>query len=276
MSNLAGNFISQQIRMLFSACQPPVHLTPHYLVSSKTPVDAGAPANATYRSFAKPPQESFRRLEEERVLSDFKESVVQIWGGPGRLSGGQQGTPNEEVVRAMPGRPFEMPDGWNQVFGPERFRVAEGIYDAKMAFYVRNSPLFLRMPRDELASRGGCLSPGTFFFFFSFFLSFFLSLLQGTRPDVLGHQELRTSAAAGQRDPPDNGPGVAQRRGPGHPSPSPQQRRVHGWGVADSRLRRAAEHRARPDISGAASPSLGPGQPRRAKVRQLDRRKHLG
>lgn len=140
MSNLAGNFISQQIRMLFSACQPPVHLTPHYLVSSKTPVDAGAPANATYRSFAKPPQESFRRLEEERVLSDFKESVVQIWGGPGRLSGGQQGTPNEEVVRAMPGRPFEMPDGWNQVFGPERFRVAEGIYDAKMAFYNSEHP----------------------------------------------------------------------------------------------------------------------------------------
>lgn len=136
-SNLAGNFVSQQIRLLYSQSQPAVPLTPHYLVTSKSPVDAGAPASATYRTFEKPPHESFRRHEEERVLTEFKESVVQVWGGPGRLSGAQQGTPNEEVIKAMPGRPFEMPDGWNQVFGPERFRVAEGIFDSKMAFHVR-------------------------------------------------------------------------------------------------------------------------------------------
>lgn len=121
---------------MFSTSQPQVPLTPHYLVSSKTPVDAGAPANATYRTFENPPHESFRRLEEERVLTEFKESVVQVWGGPGRLSGGQQGTPNEEVVKALPGRPFEMPDGWNQVFGAERFKVAEGIFDPKAALHV--------------------------------------------------------------------------------------------------------------------------------------------
>lgn len=136
-SHLAGDFVSQQVRLLFSISQPPVPLTPHYLVSSKTPVDAGAPANATYRKFAFEPHESFRRLQEERVLTEFKESVVQIWGGPGRLGGGPQGTTNEEVVKSLPGRPFEMPDGWNQVFGAERFRIAEGIFDAKMALSVR-------------------------------------------------------------------------------------------------------------------------------------------
>ena len=146
-SHLAGDFVSQQVRILFSTSQPPVPLTPHYLVSSKTPVDAGAPANATYRKLPFEPHESFRRLQEERVLTEFKESVVQIWGGPGRLSGGQQGTTNEEVVKGLPGRPFEMPDGWNQVFGAERFRIAEGIFDAKMALTVRV------IPRDSLFRR---------------------------------------------------------------------------------------------------------------------------
>ncbi|KAI9832861.1 MAG: NuA4 histone acetyltransferase subunit [Phylliscum demangeonii] len=132
-SHLAGDFVSQQARRLFATSQPAIRLVPHYLVSSKSPVDAGAPANAVYRTFAEPPHESFRQLEEERVMTEFKESVVQIWGGPGRLTGGQGSTTNEEVVKGFPGRPFEMPDGWNQVFGWERFRVAEGIFDAKMA-----------------------------------------------------------------------------------------------------------------------------------------------
>jgi actin-related protein 4 len=143
-SPLAGRFVSQQIRLLFAKSQPPVPLVPHYLISSKTPVDAGAPANAVYRKFDVPPHESFRQFEEERVLTEFKESVVQIWTGPGRLGGSLNGLPNEEVAKSLPGRPFEMPDGWNQVFGPERFTVAEGIFDAKMALTVGalDSPIY--------------------------------------------------------------------------------------------------------------------------------------
>ncbi len=125
--------------MLFSSSQPPVPLTPYYMISSKMPVDAGAPPNATYRTFKIPPHESFRRLEEERVLTEFKESVVQIWTGPGGLHQAQQGTSSGDDLKTLPGRPFEMPDGWNQVFGPERFRVAEGIFDATMALTVRGT-----------------------------------------------------------------------------------------------------------------------------------------
>ncbi len=114
-------------------------LTPHYLVSSKTPVDAGAPAHATYKPVGPgtAPHDSFRRFQEERVLTEFKESVVQVWPGPGRFAGhGQHGTTNEEYAKTLPGRPFEMPDGWNQMFGAERYRAAEGMFDAKMAFTV--------------------------------------------------------------------------------------------------------------------------------------------
>ena len=142
-SPLAGNFISDQLRLLFSTSNPPIPLTPHYLVTSKTAVDAGSPALATYRSFSPgtAPDATFRRLQEERLLTEFKESVVQVWPGPGRLAGhSPTGAANEEVAKAQPGRPFEMPDGWNQMFGPERYRATEGLFDVKAALSSDTQP----------------------------------------------------------------------------------------------------------------------------------------
>ena len=111
------------------------------MVSSKTPVDAGQPSQAIYKKFATPPTESFRQFEEERVLTEFKESVVQLWEGPGRLNSGTQGTTNADVVKNWPGRPFEMPDGWNQVFGADRFRPAEALFDENAAIVDEISTL---------------------------------------------------------------------------------------------------------------------------------------
>lgn len=142
-SPLAGNFVSSQLRLLFSTSTPEIPLTPHYLITSKTQVDAGAPPQATYRTFPNndAPDISFRRLQEERVLTEFKESVVQVWPGPGRLtSNSQNGGTNEDLVKTQPGRPFEMPDGWNQMFGAERYRAAEGIFDAKMVLSDAANP----------------------------------------------------------------------------------------------------------------------------------------
>lgn len=113
---------------MFATTQPPIPLIPHYMVKSKHQVDAGAPSNATYAKFATPPPESFRKLEEDRVLTSFKESVVQCWQGPGRLEN------NLDSVKYAPPRPFEMPDGWNQVFGLERYKVAEGFFDTRSAY----------------------------------------------------------------------------------------------------------------------------------------------
>lgn len=140
-SRLAGNFISEQIRLQFAQMSRPVPLTPYYMVKSKQPVDAGMPANATYTHFDTPPTDSFRALEEERVLTSFKESMVQAWPGPGRLdtpaSANNPPAPaNIDVARSQPAKPFEMPDGWNQVFGIERYRVVEGLFDANAALKV--------------------------------------------------------------------------------------------------------------------------------------------
>ena len=122
---------------MFSQSQPPIPLIPHYLIASKTPVDAGNPSQATLRTFPPntEPHPSFRHLQEERVLTEFKESVVAVWPGPGRLSGHSQlGGTNMDIARQHPGKPFEMPDGWNQMFGAlDRYRAVEALFDPKMA-----------------------------------------------------------------------------------------------------------------------------------------------
>lgn len=140
-SQLGGNWVSDQIRLLFSQAQPPVPLIPHYTVLSKSPVEANAAAQATYRSFATPPHESFRRLQEERVITEFKESCVQIWNPA--TAGGTSLTGNPEIAKGLPGRGFEMPDGWNSMFGIERFRAAEGMFDEKAAVAVSSIMIVL-------------------------------------------------------------------------------------------------------------------------------------
>ena len=82
-SPIAGNFISAQVRNMLANLQPqPIVISPHYLLKSKTAVDAGQPAQAVFKTFPQgfvPPQDSFRRYQEERTALEFKELVVQAW-----------------------------------------------------------------------------------------------------------------------------------------------------------------------------------------------------
>jgi actin-related protein 4 len=141
-SSLGGNFVSEQLRLQFSKMDPVVSFTPHFMVKSKSPVDAGQAPNATYAKFDVPPTDSFRKNEEERIFTSFKESMVQVWQGPGKLDvvDGMGNHINVDTIKSLPPRPFEMPDGWNQVFGIERFRVAEGLFDAKAALTDDSHP----------------------------------------------------------------------------------------------------------------------------------------
>jgi actin-related protein 4 len=136
-SPLGGNWISNQIRLMFASQQPPVPLVPHYMVQAKITVEAGQPSQATYKHFKLPPSNTFRQWEEERILTEFKESVVQVWDQGGRL---KNGGVNEERAKSFPNRPFEMPDGWNQVFGAERFSPCEGLFDENAAVVDLHNP----------------------------------------------------------------------------------------------------------------------------------------
>ncbi|CAK7269531.1 Actin-related protein 4 [Sporothrix epigloea] len=125
-SPAGGLYLSGQIREMWKAqTDPPVSVVPTFMVENKTPVDACAPAQARLRKFPFAVQPSFRAYEEERLLTEFKESVVEVWRGPGRFSA--PGT--EDFVKSQPGRVFEMPDGYNQMWREQRYRVAESMWD---------------------------------------------------------------------------------------------------------------------------------------------------
>lgn len=123
-SPVGGLWLSSQIRNMFESSDPKVPLTPTYMVENKTPVDALASPQVRLRNFPFEINDSFRRYEEERTLTEFKESVVEVWRGPNRLSA----PGNNELIQQQPGRVFEMPDGYNQMWREQRFRVSEGLF----------------------------------------------------------------------------------------------------------------------------------------------------
>lgn len=121
---IGGDFLSAQIRQYLAHTNIP--LTPHYQVLAKTQVDVGQPAKATLRDPKTfPATDSYRRFQEERVLTEFKECVVQVWPGPGPLP------PTGD--NAYGARTFEFPDGFNLVFGGERYHLAEGLFNTQRA-----------------------------------------------------------------------------------------------------------------------------------------------
>ncbi|KAL2887535.1 Actin-related protein 4 [Ceratocystis lukuohia] len=129
-SPVGGLWLSHQVRNMFATSESAVDLTPTFMVESKTAVDAGSTAQFTPRNFSFAIDPSFRAYEEERLLTDFKESVVEVWRGPAKLTAA--GT--EDAIRAQPGRVFEMPTGANQMWREQRYRVAEGMWDETAAY----------------------------------------------------------------------------------------------------------------------------------------------
>ncbi|CAM1504309.1 Fc.00g019000.m01.CDS01 [Cosmosporella sp. VM-42] len=134
-SPVGGLWLSSQIRSMFETSDPKVDLTPTFMVENKTPVDALATPQFRPRKFPFEIHDSFRLYENERVLTEFKESVVEVWRGPGRYGA----TGNEEYVKTQPGRVFEMPDGWNQMWREQRFRVTEGMWDESAGYPIPES-----------------------------------------------------------------------------------------------------------------------------------------
>ncbi|KAG6053269.1 NuA4 histone acetyltransferase subunit [Claviceps sp. LM77 group G4] len=134
-SPVGGLWLSSQIRSMWETSDPRVSLTPTFMVENKTPVDALAPAQARLRKFPFPIHESYRAYEDERVLTEFKESVVEIWRGPGKYS-----LPGiEDYIKTQPGRVFEMPDGYNQMWREQRFKVTEGMWDETAGYPIAES-----------------------------------------------------------------------------------------------------------------------------------------
>ncbi len=134
-STIGGLWLSDQIRKMWETSDPKIDITPSFMVENKTPVEAGAPPNFKARTFNFPIHDSFRAYEEERLLTEFKESVVEVWRGPGStLRPATRTTPSPS-----PAASSRCPTERTQMWREQRFRVAEGMWD-EAASYVNASP----------------------------------------------------------------------------------------------------------------------------------------
>ncbi|KAI8071621.1 actin family [Gongronella butleri] len=130
-SPIAGDVVTQQI---LDQLQTDLNMkvTPSYMVASKKPVDIGKPANAELRPDINVTQ-SYHDYQVSRVILEYKESVCQI----------SEMTFDEGIMASRPQKPFEFPDGYNNNFGAERYRLPETLYQPKT---------FLRVPQHDSAA----------------------------------------------------------------------------------------------------------------------------
>jgi len=67
---------------------------------------------------------SFHKLKTQLAFSDFKESICQIF----------ETLYDQDAIESRPGKPYEFPDGYNSIFGSERFIYPEVMFQPQRSF----------------------------------------------------------------------------------------------------------------------------------------------
>ncbi|SAM04424.1 hypothetical protein [Absidia glauca] len=119
---IAGDLLTRQI-----LDQLDTTVVPAYQVASKKPVEAGQPANADLRTDLGV-TDSFHDYQVARTILEYKESVCQV----------SEMTFDEGIMASRPQKPFEFPDGYNNSFGVNRYRLPELLYQPKEFLNVPN------------------------------------------------------------------------------------------------------------------------------------------
>ncbi|KAJ3165810.1 Actin-like protein 6B [Irineochytrium annulatum] len=116
-TKLAGNAVSDHAVAVLGSMG--ISITPQFVVAKKNPVDAGSAPNATLLKLDNT-SPSFHRLAVHRVLSEFKEAVCQV----------SEQHYNEKYN--LYAKAFEFPDGYNNSFGIERFKIPEILFQPNL------------------------------------------------------------------------------------------------------------------------------------------------
>ncbi|KAJ3040704.1 Actin-like 6A [Rhizophlyctis rosea] len=126
-----GDFLGEQA--LLRLKEIGVSVVPQYLVKSKTAVDAGQPSQYVPRERPNT-TDSFHRVAVQRVVNEFKETVCHL----------SEYAWNEIQLKSRPMKSFEFPDGYNNAFGLERFKIPEVLFNP--SFMVKDS----KKPEDNI------------------------------------------------------------------------------------------------------------------------------
>ncbi|KAK2568226.1 Actin-like protein 6A [Acropora cervicornis] len=116
-SPLAGDFIMAQCRQMFE--EKNVEIAPPYVIATKEVSKEGGPAIFTKKNNLPSVAKSFHRHMVNETIQDFQASVLQVSDGPY----------DESALESIPGVVYEFPNGYNDIFGVERFKICEGLFD---------------------------------------------------------------------------------------------------------------------------------------------------
>ncbi|CAO1630219.1 unnamed protein product [Sympodiomycopsis kandeliae] len=102
---------------------PIEEFVPTYRVKSKKAVEIGKEAQWEERSDrVQGATDSYKKYQEEKLLHEAKESLCQILDTPW----------DENIALSRPARPFEFPNGYNDMFGIERYRASEILFSPNL------------------------------------------------------------------------------------------------------------------------------------------------
>ena len=103
---------------------------------SQEAVGEGQPAKWKKKDHLPEVHPSYHNLMVKELMQDFAASVLQVSDSPY--------DDNDEVISSMPTVAYDMPNGYNQHFGVERFRIPECLFNpalikARLSFsYIDN------------------------------------------------------------------------------------------------------------------------------------------
>ncbi|KAI9013356.1 actin family [Phycomyces nitens] len=137
---IGGDLLTKQI---LDQLKNDLHLqvTPQYKIANKRPVESGQPPQVELRDRPNT-TESFNDYQTSRVILEYKESVCQV----------SEMAYDEGIIASRPQKPFEFPDGYNNSFGMERYKLPEILYQPRE--FINVPPQAEINPQAEIPSVG--------------------------------------------------------------------------------------------------------------------------
>ncbi|TPX59709.1 hypothetical protein PhCBS80983_g02298 [Powellomyces hirtus] len=123
----AGRYVSNQALLHLKARG--ISVTPQYLVSNKAAVDAGQPAKFDLRERPNT-SPSYHNLAVERAIDEFKETVCHV----------SEFAFDENALQQRPIKNYEFPDGYNNAFAIERFKITESLFTPRYMLQEQQQP----------------------------------------------------------------------------------------------------------------------------------------
>jgi actin-related protein len=145
-SPLAGDFVSMECRKLMEEFK--IDVVPPYMIAEKEPVIEGMPAKWKRKENLPEIHRSYHNQMVKELMQDFAASVLQVSD-----SAYEDG---DETIANMPTVAYEMPNGYNQHFSAERFRIPECLFNPALIKELQSGNTMLSMGHVVTTSVGMC------------------------------------------------------------------------------------------------------------------------